>query len=206
MERGEYRPEVKKAAFDAGLPGAVGESQNDQTFEVGTPVDLVGNIRALIDQERERQGENFNAAWFLRKQMRSLFDTSGDTEQEKSLFFDDLHIAWGLVAWNELEGYRDTVYGETQTYVDVMEDFGRIQEGRMQLNPLGVTLLDAMAEALEIPDYTLGQDTFELSLFSSMEAIARIRSGQVPVGHMYPVPTSEEVKGAITKSVDSEQR
>jgi hypothetical protein len=74
----------------------------------------------------------------------------------------------------------------------------------MQLSPLEVTLLDAMAEAIGI-EHTPGQDTFDLSLFSSMEAMARIRSGQVPEGHMYPIPTSEEVKRAITKSVDTEQ-
>lgn len=121
---------------------------------------------------------------------------------DKGLFFDDLHIAWGLVAWNELEGYQDTVYSETQTYLNVMQSFGRGREGRMQLSPLGVTLLDVMAEAIGI-EHTTGQDTFDLSLFSSREAMARIRRGQVPEGHMYPVPTSGEVKRAITTSMDA---
>ena len=69
----------------------------------------------------------------------------------------------------------------------------------MQLSPLGVTLLDAMAKAIGI-EYAPGQDMFDLFLFSSTEAMARIRSGQVPVGHRYPAPTSDEVKRAITKS------
>jgi hypothetical protein len=126
------------------------------------------------------------------------------TEQNKplnkGLFFDDLHIAWGLVAWDELEDYQDTVYSETQTYVSVMQSFGKVREGRMQLSPLGVTVLDAMAEAIGI-EHTPGQDTFDLSLFSLTEAMARIRRGQVPQGHQYPVPTSDEVKRAITKVV-----
>jgi len=134
--------------------------------------------------------------------MRLLYHATGDTEQEKGLFFDDLHIAWGLLAWDELEGYQDTVYGETQTYVSVMQSFERLRDKRLQVSPLGVTLLDAMADAIGI-EHTPGQDTFDLSLFSSIEAMARIRRGQVPEGHMYPVPTSEEVKTAITKSVDT---
>jgi hypothetical protein len=179
-------------------------SGSDQSFSLNKPVDLVGNIRGLIQQERARQGEKFNAAWFLRKEMRSImYDASGQNEPlDKDLFFDDLHTAWGLVAWDELEGYRDTVYGETQGYLGAMRETGRIKGERIQLSPLGVVLLDAMAEAIGI-EHTPGQDTFDLSLFSPREAMARVRRGQVPKGHMYPVPTSEEVKRAITTSVDA---
>jgi len=196
LVEGEYKPGGEQFAE---------RSASDQLFSVGNPVDLVGNIRALVEQERARQGENFNAAWFLRKEMRLIYETApGQTEPlDKGLFFDDLHIAWGLVAWDKLEGYRDTVYGETQTYLSVMQSFGRVQEGRMQLSPLGAALLDAMAEAIGI-EHTPGQDTFDLSLFSSIEAMERIDRGQVPEGHMYPIPTSEEVKRVITKSVDIE--
>jgi hypothetical protein len=195
MVEEEYRPDGEQ--FTEG-------SASDQAFTLGNSVDLVGSLRAFVDQERERQGEHFNAAWFLRTEMRSLYHRTGDTEQEKGLFFDDLHIAWGLVAWDELEGYSDTVYGETQTYVSVMQSFERLRDKRLQVSPLGVALLDAMADAIGI-EHTPGQDTFDLSLFSSIETMARIDRGPVPEGHMYPVPTSEEVKRAITKSVDIEQ-
>src|SRR2546421_10419058 len=139
-------------------------SASDQAFAVGNAIDLVDNIRVLVDRERARSGEQFNAAWFLRKQMRSLY--SGTELEDKGLFFDDLHIAWGLVAWDELAAYRYTVYAETQTYLGAMQELGRVREGRMQLSPLGVTLLDAMAEAIGI-ERTPGQDTFDLSLFTS---------------------------------------
>ena len=130
----------------------------EQSFSLDKPVDLVGNIRTLIQQERARQGKNFNAAWFLRKEMRSIMHTAtGQNEPlNKGLFFDDLHIAWGLVAWDELEDHRDTVYSETRTYLGVMQSFSRVREGRMQLSPLGVTLLDTMAEAIGI-EHTPGQ-------------------------------------------------
>jgi hypothetical protein len=190
VEAGGYRPNGEQFAEG---------SANDQAFTVGNPVDLEGNIRTLVEQARAEQGENFNAAWFLRKEMRSLFYTAGQNEPiEKGLFFDDLHIAWGLVAWDELEDYRYTVYSETQTYLSVMQTFGRVREGRMQLSPLGVTLLDAMAEAVGL-EHAPGQDTFDLSFFQSTEAIARIESNQ------NPEPTSEEIKRVITKSVDIEQ-
>jgi hypothetical protein len=126
--------------------------------------------------------------------------TGQNEPQNKDLFFDDLHIAWGLVAWDELADYTDAVYGETRTYVSVMQSFGRVKGEKMQLSPFGVTLLDAMSEAIGI-EHTPGQNTFDLSLFSSTEAMARIRRGQVPVGHQYPLPTNDEVKRAITKSV-----
>ncbi|HYT42183.1 MAG TPA: hypothetical protein VEP90_07545, partial [Methylomirabilota bacterium] len=52
-------------------------SASDQAFTVGNPVDFAGNIKALVDQERERQGGHFNAAWFLRKEMRLLYHATG---------------------------------------------------------------------------------------------------------------------------------
>jgi len=199
--------EVGKMGKESFYQKPFGEtSGRGESFSLDKPIDLVGNIRTLIQQERARQGKHFNTAWFLRKEMRTIMHTAtGKNEPgDKGLFFDDLHIAWGLVAWNALEGYRDTVYSETQTFISVMQSFGRGREGRMQLSPLGVTLLDAMAEAIGI-EHAPGQDTFDLSLFSTTEAMARIRRGQVPEGHMYPVPTSEEVKRAITTSNDAEK-
>jgi hypothetical protein len=188
----------------AGRPGSGrGESRGSgELFSVDRPIDLVGNIRTLVQQERAKRGEQFNAAWWLRQEMRYMMHATigQNDQQEKGLFLDDLHIAWGLVAWDELADYRDTVYGETRTYVSVMQSFGRLREKKMQLSPLGVTLLDAMAAAIGI-EHTPGQNTFDLSLFSSTEAMARIRRGQVPVGYMYPVPTSDEVKRAITTVV-----
>jgi hypothetical protein len=194
MEK-EYRPDGEQFTE---------RSASDQAFGIGSSVDLVGNIRAFVDQERERQGGNFNAAWFLRSNLRSLYHAAPDTEQEKALFFDDLHIAWGLVAWDALEGHQDTVYGETQTYASVMQRFERLHDKKLQVSPLGVAMLDAMAEAIGL-EHTPGQDTFDLSLFDSMETMARIDRGLVPEGHIYPLPTSQEVKMAFTKSVDTNQ-
>jgi hypothetical protein len=178
-------------------------SGSGESFSVDKPIDLVGSIRGFIEQEKASHSRSwvdryFNAAWFLRKEMRSImYVSTGQNEpEEKGLFFDDLHIAWGLVAWDKLEGYQDTVYEETQTYLGVMQSFGRVREGRMQLSPAGVTLLDAMSEAIGI-EHTPGQDTFDLSLFRSTEAMARIERGQ------NRLPTSEEVKRAISTSRDA---
>lgn len=193
MER-DYRP--NREQFTEG-------SASDQAFTLGSSVDLAGNIRALVERERVNHGENFNAAWFLRKELRSLYHATGDTKHEKALFFDDLHIAWGLVAWDELTEHQDTVYEETLIYVGVMQRFERLPEKRLHVSPVGVVFLDAMAEAIGL-EHTLGQDTFDVSLFDSLETMERIDRGQVPEGHIYPVPTSEEVKRAITKSVETE--
>ena len=192
MGEKEYRPDGDQFTE---------RSASDQAFAVGNSIDLVGNMRAIIAQERERQGGTFQAAWFLRSNLYSLFH-AGAADQEKRLFFDDLHIAWGLVAWDALEGHQDTVYEETLTYVGVMQRFERLPEKKLHVGPLGVAMLDAMAEAIGL-EHTPGQDTFDLSLFSSTEAMARIRRGQVPEGHMYPVPTCEEVKRAISTSTDA---
>ena len=55
MERGEYRPEVKEAAFDAGLP----QAGNDQTGSVPNPFD------ALIEQQRLNLGtiDEYSDMW-----------------------------------------------------------------------------------------------------------------------------------------------
>jgi hypothetical protein len=106
------------------------------------------------------------------------------------------------VAWDALAEYQDTVYEETLTYVGVMQRFERLQAKKLQVSPLGVAMLDAMAEAIGL-EHTPGQNTFDLSLFDSVETMDRIESGQVSEGHSYPIPTSQEVKRAITKSVDT---
>ena len=194
MEK-EYRPDGEQFTE---------KSASDQAFAVGSSVDLVGNIRAFVEQERAKYRRQFNAAWFLRKEMRSLYHAAPDTEQEKALMFDDLLVAWGLVAWDALEGHQDTVYEETLIYVGVMQRFERLPDKKLHVSPLGVAMLDAMAEAIGL-EHTQGQDTFDLSLFDSMETMDRIERGLVPEDHIYPLPTSQEVKMAITKSVDTSQ-
>ncbi len=185
--------------FKDGLPGNNGvlgsrsgeRRGSGQPFSVDRPIDLVGNIRALVQQERASHRGEFNPAWWLRSEMKSLFELAGvkHAPQDMQQSIVDLRIAWQLVAYQQLEAYRDSVYSDIQT-------FGSGRRS-IKLDPLGVTLLDAMAEATGIK-HTPGQDTFDISLFSGIEAMARIRRGQVPEGHKYPVPTSEEVKNAIT--------
>ncbi len=178
-------------------------SARDQAFAFGNPVGLVGTIRAFVAQERARNGDQFNAAWFLRKELRSLFHAAPDSEQEKTLLFDDLHIAWGLVAWDALAEQQDTVYEETLIYTGVMQRFERLPDKKLKVSPVGVVMLDAMAAAIGL-EHTPGQDTFDLSLFDSWETMARIERGLVPEGHSYPLPTSEEIQKAITTSGDTQ--
>jgi hypothetical protein len=195
MVERDYRPDGEQ--FTEG-------SASNQAFTAGSSVDLVRNMRAFVDQARERQGGQFNAAWFLREKLQSLSHATGATQDEKALFFDDLHIAWGLVAWDALAEYQDTVYEETLIYTGVMQRFERLPDKILQISPLGVIMLDAMAETLSL-EHTPGQDTFNLSLFDSWETMVRVERGLVPKGHIYPLPTSEDVNSAITKSVNPRQ-
>lgn len=169
-------------------PQGSGENRSSQPqFSIDRPVDLVRNIRNLIQQERTKSSGDFNAAWFLRSEMTSIFNSGlfRGEPKEKQIFFNDLRVAWELVAYGELEDYRNEVYGDIRFWGGIGS------RSSITLSPLGVTMLDAMAEATDIP-HAQGQDTFDISLFTSprfnYDEITDLR------------PTSEQVKQAITHS------
>ena len=166
------------------------------------PLDLVGNIRTFVEQERARRaryGEELNAAWFLRTEIDSIarFAVGRKEPEEKVEFFDALRIAWQLRAYGELEPFRSRIYGDILTHSSI---FGE----SITLDPLGVTLLDAMAEAIGIEEHTPGQAKFDISLFSEETMHEKA------VKDIEFVPTTEEVRQAITpkpeKIIDTEQQ
>lgn len=182
-----------------------------ELFSVGEPVDLVGNIRAMVQQgraewERVGMGRDFNTAWFLRdslstvarhtfsqvRRLKALNPSFEEIEglEEKQDFIDDVRVAWQLVAYEQLIGEKsNNVYTDIRTH--------RRGRSSITLSPLGVTLLDAMAEALDIP-HRQGQAKFDVSLFSGQAAREKIRSGAQSLA-----PTVEEVKKALATSVDA---
>ena len=165
-------------------------SASDQIFTVGNPVDLVGNIRALVDQERAEQGEGFNAASWLRENISLMYHGTTPAEKDKQAFFFALRAAWDLVAYKELDGeHNNDVYMDINGYINVFKS------KTITLDPLGVSLLDAMAEALDI-EHTPGHDTFDISLFSIQATMERIENGAVLYG-TYGSPSIEEVKRAL---------
>jgi len=173
----------------------VGErSGSDQTFSVGNPVDLAGNIRAIVQQERTNRTEHFNPAWWLRGKIDVIASEAvwQDQPEEKQQFFDDLRIVWQLVAYEKIaDQHSSSVYTDIRTHT-----MGR---RRITLSPLAVTLLDAMAQALDIPQKP-GQATFDVSLFSAQVAEEKIKHNALSLA-----PTVEEVKRAIATSVDDEK-
>ncbi|SRR6266702_7170294 len=177
---GDYRPGGEQFAEESG---------GDQVFAVGNPIDLAGNIRAIVEQERANRSEDFNPASWLRGNMGVMFHEAVEQQQpeEKQEFFYALRAAWDLVAYEELDGeHSDSVYSDIRGCTHVFRSH------TLTLSPLGVTLLDAMGEALDIPDHTPGQAEFDISLFSSSATMERIRNGA-----LYRSPSLEEVRRAI---------
>ncbi len=184
MEREEYRSEGEQFAE---------RSASDQVFAVGNPVDLVGNIRAIVQQEQANRSEDFNPASWLRTNIDTMFQQVPGDEREKQAFFYKLRAAWDLVAYEELDGeHNDSVYTDIRGCTHVFRSH------TLTLSPLGVTLLDAMAEALDIPDHTPGQAEFDISLFSSSATMERIRKGA-----LYSSPSLDEVRRAIAPEKSS---
>lgn len=171
-------------------------SGSDQPFSLDKPVDLVGNIRTLVQQERARRTELFNPAWWLRGKIDTIVAEATwrrGKQKEKQQFFDDLSVAWDLVAYEQIHGESNMdVFNNIRGYS------GAYQTTRVTLSPQGVTLLDAMAEALDIP-HRPGQAKFDISLFSDQAVQERIQSEAPRLA-----PTAEEVKRAIATSVADE--
>lgn len=172
-------------------------SASDQAFTVGNPVNLVGNIRGLIDQERARRGEDFNAVMWLGGNLDSLASAAySDSKnvvlpsQEREIAEDKHTFVWGLRAAWYLRAYRE-VDGENNyaVYADIRGYSSAYQTSSITLSPLGVMFLDAMAEAVDIP-HRPGQATFDLTPFKAA-AIEKVMRGQKPM------PTLEEVRKAL---------
>jgi hypothetical protein len=162
MERGEYRPAVP--VVDRG------EGSDQEENALGSPFDLEGNISVLVQQERARYqqakaqfegttGEkepDFNAALWMRWKLTSM--SREQTEQEAANFMFDLKIAWDVVAFSLYDDdSQDTAKSDLSTYAELFD------RTSVPLNQLGVRLLDAMAAAIDIPNYTPGQHEIELS-------------------------------------------
>lgn len=166
------------------------QSASDQAFTIGNSVDLVGNIRAFVEQARAEQGENFNPASWLRENISLMYYGTTPSEKDKQAFFFALRAAWDLVAYKELDDeHNNDVYMDINGYIHVF------RSNTITLDPLGVSLLDAMAQALDI-EHMPGQDTFDISLFSIQATMERIEQGAVLYG-TYGSPSIEEVRRAI---------
>src|SRR5438105_4987009 len=94
--------------FKAGLPGNISGEQRGsrELFSVGESVDLVGNIRTLIQQEKASHSRSwveryFNAPMWLRGQLNSQFhekEASKIAPRELAGLALDLLTAWDVVA------------------------------------------------------------------------------------------------------------
>jgi hypothetical protein len=143
MLEGEYRPGGEQFAEG---------SASDQAFTLGNPVDLAGNIRALIQQETK--GKVHPAVW-LRFKVKNMVKEAIGTKapKEKSQFFIDAFNAYSILAYNHFpEEERPTVAMDLRIWAS---------EGVTLEDPRSLQLVETMAEATDIP-YTPGQTRFEL--------------------------------------------
>jgi hypothetical protein len=144
-----------------GMPGrGSGERRgSEQLFSLDRPVDIEGTIRGFVNEAKAQHRGEFNTAWWLRSKVRDQSEQMARTNRNASLFFHELGVAYDLIAYQRYpkkEEIREVVEEDLKTYRSAFD------REEVKLNPLGVRLLDAMAEATGVP-YTPGQDTFELS-------------------------------------------
>jgi hypothetical protein len=147
---------------------APGWFEQDPPYEV-----LVGNIRRLVEQARERHQrghpdasfraqEPFEPAewlgWYLHDEVGRVRDAS---EAQYQLF--DLATAWDALYYTrypaEGGGWSEMVKGLLEARVD------QTKQPSLTLPPRSVTLLDAMAEAANLPRKR-GEATIDLTPFS----------------------------------------
>ena len=133
---------------------AAGNDQRDT--QVSYPFDLEGNLKALIDQERARSGEQFNAASWMRHKLYAM--SCQQPTPEARTFLWDLTHAYDTVAFSAFDpDTQDTAAMQLRVYATAYD------RRSIALNPFGMRLLDALAAATDIPDYTPGQQEIDLS-------------------------------------------
>jgi len=111
-----------------------------------------------------------------------------ERQAEKHEFLWGLRVAWNVVAYEQMDGENNKgVYENISMFSKVYDTTS------VTLPPLGVTWLDAMAEALDIPDHTPGQATFDIYPFSQEATHERVWRREPP----RVLPTLEEVKKAL---------
>ena len=140
-----------------------------QSFNLDKPVDLVGNMRALIDMARvESKGRGFNAPLWLRGQIDFLFRSkaaSNIAPREIAALALDLRTAWDVVAYNAYpqdEDSRNSINFHLRQYALIHKT-----NSVKLTDPLAVQFIDAIAEATDIP-HTPGETTFDLTPFKNL--------------------------------------
>ena len=144
-------------------------SGSDQSFSLTKPVDLVENMRSLIDQARaESRGKEFNAPMWLRGQINSLFHENAVSKiapRELAGIALDLLTAWDVVAYDAYPpeaDVRDSINAHLRQYALIHNS-----NSVTLTDPLAVQFLDSMAEATDLP-HKPGQTKFDLSPFENL--------------------------------------
>ncbi len=131
-------------------------SASDQAFAVGSSVDLAGNLRAMVQQARAEWTGQFDAAWWLRKKLKvTFFEAEARTVSEETQeLMRDVMSAYDILAYEHYiyDDYRRSAGISLAVYA---------AQGVTLEDPHGRQLLEAMAEATDIP-FTPGQTRFEL--------------------------------------------
>ncbi len=169
MIEAEYRPDGEQFAEG---------SASDQTFTVGNSVDLEGNISALVQQERAKvegvigkeKADVYIRSWMGRKLHAMSHQQATD---EANSFLLHLGYAYDVVAFSAYDDdTQDTVAMGLRGYAMVYD------QTSITLNPFGVRLLDAMAAATNIPNYTPGQQKIELSHAIDLTEVSDLFEGE----------------------------
>ena len=139
---------------------------------------LGGNLDSMI-----------NDAYFDSKTVL-LPSQEREIAEDKQKFLWGLRAAWYLRAYQEVDGENNY-----SVFCDIRGYCSAYQTRSITQAPLGVTLLDAMAEALNIP-YTPGQSEFNVDTLLT-GAIDKV------INNQNPMPTLEEVRQVISSKPEN---
>jgi hypothetical protein len=153
MEGGEGRPAVP-VLRPQGERNGNGSQQNKNII----PFPLGGDLRALVQEARANwRGDNpkFDAAYWMRNKFKVTFSqTKPQTYGEETLtIMKDVMSAYEILA------YPHFLYDDYRR--DVGLSLSAFAEGGVTLDARGLPMLEAMAEATDVP-FTPGQTRFEL--------------------------------------------
>src|SRR5436309_2125595 len=151
MIEGGDRPHPKFQQFGERSGNGILPGNPEQTF------DLVGTIKALVEQERRqfdankwRETDQFNAAeWMshrLDTQTQQAYYAHGGKRKEEAQFYTAIKHAYNVIAYDVFsEEHQHEVAMNIDSYA------GRRDVDTITLSPQQVQVLDALAAATNIP-------------------------------------------------------
>jgi hypothetical protein len=168
------QPQPHRESEDSPLVPPMGERQS---WSEAPHEQLVMAFRGLIQQERQKEANNYaprppaiiigGALW-----EQVLYHASPDPlDKQRAAFYRQIHTAWEIIANEQYEvlgrGERSALYPVYEARLKLSDTYIRAKERHeprpeiIKLDPQQVKILDALAEAADVP-HQRGQAEIEI--------------------------------------------